>query len=90
MFCSVEEKLLVDTIEDVAFGKLCDVELPSAEPVVRVTECSVRDGNAKLIKRIRESGITHLKTITVHEGEAQQIEVTGSKNGFKFIKKIRL
>ena len=87
MQISVEETLLIDAIEEVRFGKLLDVSIPYNEPTIHR---NLRIGNGKLIKRLREDGIVDLVSITVHEGEAQQIEVAGEKNGFKFIKKIKL
>jgi len=87
MQISVEETLLIDAIEEVRFGKLLDVSIPYSEPTIHR---NLRIGNGKLIKRLREDGIVDLVSITVHEGEAQQIEVAGEKNGFKFIKKIKL
>ena len=87
MQISVEETLLIDAIEEVRFGKLLDVSIPYSEPTIHR---NLRIGNGKLINRLREDGIVDLVSITVHEGEAQQIEVAGEKNGFKFIKKIKL
>ena len=87
MHLSVEETLLIDTIEDIGFGRLCEVYVPETDPVVKR---DVRGRNAKLIKTLRDNGITELVAILVHEGEAQQIEVAGEKNGFRFVKKIRL
>ena len=84
---SVEETLLIDTIEEVGFGRLCDVEIPHGEPVVKR---DLKGRNAKLIKLLRDKGITELVTVIVHEGEAQQIEIAGSKHGIKFVKKIKL
>ena len=87
MRLSVEETLLIDTIEEVKFGRLCNVFVPESKPIIKR---DIHGGNVKLIRALRENGITELIAIMVHEGEAQQIEVAGEKNGFRFVKKIRL
>lgn len=87
MYLSCEETLLIDAIEDVAFGKLIDVDIPNGE---QSEERRISGNNAKLIRLIRRKGIKHLLTITVHEGQAQQIEVSGEIHGHRFVKKIKL
>lgn len=86
LYLSENEVLLVEAIEDVGYGELYDIELADEPKNVKK---DLRDGNAKLIEYIRENGYLFLPLVTVHCGEAKQVDVTGVKTGIRFTKRIR-
>lgn len=85
---SESEANLIELIHHVAYGEIFDVYVNADEPPQ--LEKDLLDGNAKLVNFIRAHGITFLPMITIHCQEAKQIEVSGSKFGFDYKKKIRL
>jgi hypothetical protein len=86
LLLSLEEKLLVETIEDIGYGHLYDVRIADSE---KSFAKKLRDGNANFIEYLRESGYAEVEKIDVHDKEVKYVEVHGEKNGIKFTKKIR-
>lgn len=85
-FLSIEEKALCDTILEIEYGEIVDVEIRESP---RVIEQNVRGAYEKLIKIIR-NGNQHIENIKVHQGKPVQVTVTGTKRNLKFKMKIML
>lgn len=83
---SESERLLIETIRDVQYGELFGVRVTQQGPKETMR---LREGNAQLIRFLRENGYIELPKVTIHNGEVKQVEVVGNKNGIRYRKKIR-
>lgn len=83
---STEEVELLEAIQELQYGELYEVDIPSTEPV---HQKRLHDWQHKLIDIIR-SGNQYIDSIKVHQGKATQISIAGRQGRLKFKRKFTI
>lgn len=81
------ERELLDSISQVRYGELVDVEIPNGEAEHK--DCPLTSQQMALIEIIR-AGIRHFDCIKIHQGEPAMAEVSmTTEHGFRAVQKIK-